>query len=153
MDIAHQRRPEGEMSSRIASRLLISTLSATLAPICHGQPGADGQISAEEMASKCKPIVEATVNGNTVSFEQTFATGICWGAFSSIQRETNVAAPDSTTNAKPALGICLPPNSTLTQLIKIFYHYTEQHPQVIQYDYTRVALTAFYQDFPCNNSS
>ena len=41
--------------------------------------------SASEMLSACRPIAQAPVSNENVAFQQTFESGLCWGAFATIQ--------------------------------------------------------------------
>lgn len=100
---------------------------------CHAE-------TTEEMVSSCEAISAAgVISGGQVSLPQDFNSGVCWGAFASIQ--TAVIMVDSNT-LKPFFGLCVPAGSTRTQLIQIFLVYAQAHPEEYQKDYFPVALTS-----------
>lgn len=103
--------------------------------------------TAEEMVSACKLISEASVSSGQVELPTDFRSGLCWGAFASIQEiVTWIPAKDS----KPLLGVCAPSTSTRTQLIQIFLAYSKLHPEKVNQDFTIVALDALANAFPCS---
>lgn len=101
--------------------------------------------TTEEMLSACRPITVAKVSGGTIDFEETFETGICWGAFAAIQRLS--ATVDH--NEKPLLFSCPPEDSTQTQIITIFVRYAEKHPEKYHQDFVFSAIAALKEAFPC----
>ncbi len=62
--------------------------------------------SAEEMVSACREVADATVAGEKVEFKQDFASGLCWGAFASIQAAIVMRIADG--HADTTLGVCAP---------------------------------------------
>jgi hypothetical protein len=106
--------------------------------------------TTEEMVSSCKAISTTgqVVHGH-VSLPQDFDSGVCWGAFATIQ--TVVAFVDPIT-LKHFFPVCVPAGSTRTQLIQIFLVYAEAHPEEYQKDYFVVALTSMSKAFPCPSS-
>jgi hypothetical protein len=79
-----------------------------------------GSGSAEEMISSCKPITQAKIFAQDIELPSDFGSGYCWGAFVSLQKATRLTEFGK---HQPLLGICAPPESTLTQLISIFTEY------------------------------
>lgn len=104
--------------------------------------------SALEMASWCKPIVDAKQLGEDRIFlkEKTFETGKCWGAFLSLQEIITWEMPDE---RYPIIGVCAPPESTLSQIIHIFTHYVENNPRRAHESYVGVAISSLHDAFPC----
>jgi hypothetical protein len=124
---------------------LLLASSFSMAPVIRAQ-------SAEEMASDCKDIVEAKVaDGDTgIYVSHTFETGVCWGAFGTLQTAITVV-PRSFPKDPPLLEVCASKGSTETQLVKIFMAYTGRHPEKLNQDFFFVAIAAFKEAFPCPN--
>jgi hypothetical protein len=123
-----------EMTSRIT--LFVLALASISRP-CLGQ-------SAAEVASQCRPIVTAEIRDSLIHFPQSFDTGFCWGAFTSIQKAIVLA--DS---SGPLLRVCAPPHSTLEQLIAIFVRYVDTHPESSHLNYFQQAVLGLQHAFPC----
>ena len=105
-------------------------------------------VTALEMSSFCKPIGEATLlSDGRIVYELSATAHQCWGAFLAIQGATRIEFEDE---PKPALQICAPEGSSLVQMVKIFRHYAEQHPERAHEDFIIVAWTSLYKAFPCN---
>lgn len=112
--------------------------------------------SAEEMVSNCEAISEAKIVGDHISLPQDFQSGVCWGAFLSFQSAIRYADNTNVDGSKskfyrPLFQICAPPDSTASQLIKVFMNYASRHPEQLSKDYFRVALSANKEAFPCSN--
>jgi hypothetical protein len=105
--------------------------------------------TTEEMVSSCKTISTAKVINAQVSLPQDFASGVCWGAFATIQTVVTIVDP---VTLKPLFPVCVPAGSTRTQLIQIFLVYAQAHPEEYQKDYFVVALTSMHKAFPCPSS-
>lgn len=106
---------------------------------CHAE-------TTEEMVSSCKAISTVKVVGDQISLPQDFASGVCWGAFATVQTVMTIVDPNT---LKPFFPACVPPGSTRTQLIQIFLVYAQAHPEEYQKDYFVVALTSLHKAFPC----
>jgi hypothetical protein len=103
--------------------------------------------TAQQLLSDCKPIVEkSNLKGNNISFPTTYSTGICWGAFSSIQEAVRYANP----NEMPHFGVCAPESSTRSQMIMIFVKYAKEHPEQLHEDFFKVAMESLRNAFPCS---
>jgi hypothetical protein len=75
----------------------------------------------------------------------TLESQFCWGAFAAIQ---GLAA--GTYNGAGVLQqICAPPKGTRIQMINIFSHYLNQHPEQAHLDFEGVAYCALMEAFPC----
>ena len=118
--------------------------------------------SAEEMASDCKGIVQAKVydegeKGMALSIPDNVSSGTCWGAFLSFQSAifyVGYEYPDGTHSQtpRPFFGICAPTDVSTSQLIKVFVHYTDAHPEKLNDGFFQVALDAGKYAFPCKSS-
>ena len=75
-----------------------------------------------------------------------FSTGVCWGAFAAIQEL--LTARNSETK-KMMLWACAPAKSSRTQLISIFVHYAENHPEKYHDDFLWTVVDSLQQAFPC----
>jgi hypothetical protein len=109
---------------------------------CHAE-------TTEEMASSCKAISAAKIVGGQISLPPDFASGVCWGAFATIQTVVTIVDPITLKHFFP---VCVPAGSTRTQLIQIFLVYAQAHPEEYQKDYFVVALTSMSKAFPCPSS-
>jgi len=105
--------------------------------------------TTEEMVSFCKAISTAKIVSGQISLPQDFNSGVCWGAFATIQTVVTIADPNT---LKPFFPVCVPAGSTRTQLIQIFLVYAQAHPEEYQKDYFAVALTSMRKAFPCPSS-
>jgi hypothetical protein len=116
---------------------------------------------AEEMASNCREIVQAKVlnegdKGTAVAIPSDLSSGICWGAFLSFQSAIMVVGneyPDGTHSPtpRPFFAACAADAST-SQLIKIFVHYIDEHPERLNQDFFFVAIVATQKAFPCKSA-
>ncbi len=101
--------------------------------------------STEQMLSACRQIADAKISGDTIEMDHTFDIGLCWGAFSVIQRLSATVDHEM----KPILSSCAPSESTRTQLIAIYVRYAEKHPEKYHQDFVYTALSAMREAFPC----
>lgn len=102
--------------------------------------------TTEEMVSSCKAVAAAQVTNQHVSLPHDFDSGVCWGAFATIQTVMTLLDPTTSRHLLPG---CVPAGSTRTQLIQVFLVYAQSHPEEYQKDYFVVALTSMYKAFPC----
>ena len=102
--------------------------------------------SAEVMLSACRPIIKAKINEEVVTLPENSQVGMCWGAFSVIQKVITQADYKS---KKKVYGVCAPPKSTRTQLITIFVNYAEKNPQRLHEDFFYVAMDSLKESFKC----
>jgi len=105
--------------------------------------------TTEEMVSACKAISTAKVINGQVSLPRDFDSGVCWGAFTTIQTLVRIVDQDT---LKPLFHVCAPGESTRTQLIQIFLVYAQAHPEEYQEDYFAVAMSSMQKAFPCPGS-
>ena len=105
----------------------------------------DADDTTQQMLSNCRPIASAQLTGDRVVLSQTYAIGTCMGAFRMMQRVI-VSIDDKN---RRIYSVCAPPDSTLTQLIKVFINYAERNPQRLHEDFSIVALDSLAMAFPC----
>ena len=109
-----------------------------------GSPAASQ--SAQEMASFCEPIVNAKAVGEgRIQVTTSFETGQCWGAFRALQ-QLSALTLDGKTRALP---LCLPEETKLSQLVKIFYRHVQKKPAIGHEPFALVAFWVLWDAFPC----
>lgn len=77
--------------------------------------------SAQAMLAKCRRIAAGDVRSDAagremVSLDQSFDSGVCWGAFQVIQEVTTMMEPEKD---QRVLGVCSPGESNRLQLVLI----------------------------------
>jgi hypothetical protein len=102
--------------------------------------------SSEDMMSACRKVVDAQVSDQTVVLPTDFHSGMCWGAFASIQAASRIIYTDE---PRPVLRVCAPASSTRTQLVAVFMRYAKEHPERLHEGFFQVAWDALRQAFPC----
>ena len=102
--------------------------------------------TALEVNSSCHYFSNIVVSNSNFQMKQDFATGLCWGAFEVIQ---NIVRIQFNGEKNPTLNICVPPTSTRIQLIKIVMKYIDNHPEVLNEEFTFVAYRALLNSYPC----
>ena len=105
------------------------------------------------MLSSCKEVANARIIADgKVDMVTDFDTGLCWGAFASIQTIIKFGTPDPKTKIVAMMhNVCAPKDSTRTQLVAIFVEYVKKHPEAYNSEYLPVALTALRAAFPCSS--
>jgi len=104
---------------------------------------AQGQETALEAESWCRPITTLELNGSNLSIPGGMPMK-CWGAFMAIQQMATVR-----TDRGAEQRFCLPPTTTRLELIKVFVRYSEQHPQFGHRTFGELAAVALADAFPC----
>jgi hypothetical protein len=102
------------------------------------------------MLSECRTLLataKATADPESVELENSFSTGACWGAFLSIQQFIGLKAAGS---KEPMFHTCVPEDTTLVQLIRLFDAYAREHPGRSSEPFTVVALSALHDAFQCD---
>jgi hypothetical protein len=107
---------------------------------------AQGNITAGEMTSWCEPYRAAVLKDHQVTVQATRDSRVCFGAFMAIQQLSVTMLPGESRNA---LRECLPPSTTLVELIKVFIRYSDMHPEMGHWRFTDVALNSLAAAFPC----
>ena len=101
--------------------------------------------SASEMLSACRPIAQAPGSRERIALQETFESGLCWGAFATIQKIARYADE----KGRLFFRVCAPASSRRTQLIAVFVRYAADNPQRLHEDYFRIALDSLQEAFPC----
>ena len=123
---------------------LVAIISTTA-----GVVSAHTHTSALDIASYCKPIAEATpLSDGRVGFAFTYKTGKCWGFFDAVQQASRLWWIG---HKNPVLGFCAPAEGTLTQLVKVFQKYVQEHPAKADEEALIVAHDALLDAFPCKD--
>jgi hypothetical protein len=126
-----------------AFTVVVATLSMAL---LFTSSSASGDTTAE-MLSACKRMAEAEVQGDMVAIPQDFRSGVCWGAFITLQDLIVKAHP----GGQPIFRVCAPPASTRTQLIAVFVDYAKRNPRRLHEDFFEVSLDSLRAVFPCQS--
>ena len=127
-------------SPLLAGAVLLASLSALRA---------EDKFPAGEMLASCQPILDSAKtakNLDELELENTFTSGTCWGAFLSIQQfiVTRVEGGKNT-----MLQTCVPPETTLVQIIQVFDLFVRSNPKRQDEPFTKVAIAALRSAFPC----
>lgn len=69
----------------------------------------------------------------------------CWGFMSAVLEYAALADRDG----KPMLGACTGPDTTTTQVIRLFVNYANGHTEKLQLSAAAVAYNAMAEAFPC----
>jgi hypothetical protein len=123
--------------------LLIASIAANPLRAVAAEPLGSGEgllEACEELGRSLKP-----KGGDQVFFTGINAS-ICWGFMGAMQRVANYGDP---VTQKGQFGACLPPESSLTQLIRVFTAFAKAHPQRLHEQPDRVVIEAFQSAFPC----
>ena len=134
----HEKR--GQIRALFAGVVLLASLTALRA---------EDKLSAGEMLSNCQAILDsakAAKNQDELELDNTFTSGTCWGAFLSVQQfvVTKVEGGRST-----ILNTCVPPETTLVQIIQIFDLFVRSNPKRQDEPFTKVAIAALRSGFTC----
>jgi hypothetical protein len=111
-------------------------------------PATANSTSALQMASNCKPVEEANIGDEKMHFsgKPHMGIGVCLGFFEAVQSASSVSW---TGRKHPALFICGPPSSSLSQYILVFQKYVREHPEMGHKNAFDIALSALHTAFPC----
>jgi hypothetical protein len=104
-----------------------------------------GALSSNELLSSCKAVVRQTQFGGGDTISIPYAGTKCWYYFSAVQDLATLA--DET--ATPYIRFCLPEESTLIQLIRVFVKYAADHPQALHQPPGQLWFRAFLNAYPC----
>jgi hypothetical protein len=101
--------------------------------------------TAGEMLSKCRPIAEAKIKDNTISYLQTLETEFCWGAFALVQGLGRWVDK----SGKPVLRYCLPTGGRRGQHVAVFVEYAKKYPKRWHEDFDVVLFDSLSEAYPC----
>lgn len=137
------------MTHRLFDRRLGLIIGAVLAIASGSLSHAEAQsgiYSALYIYRGCKSAEKLYLSPDgTVSLADTGAA-FCWGAFTVLRGVTRVLSDD---NNKMALHVCAPVGATVSQYIRVFLTYVDDHPEFAHEDFDFVALNALTRAFPC----
>jgi hypothetical protein len=106
----------------------------------------DVLISGESMLRACEALDKGiTLSGEIARLPPDRDAYICWGFMGGAQAFSALSVEGNQT----ALRLCLPPASTLTQLVRIFINYGHSHPERLHLSPAQVAYQAFKEAYPC----
>jgi hypothetical protein len=101
--------------------------------------------TAQELVSQCNFISTVKRYEGGMYLPDSREVGICWGVFMAMQR----MAVYGWNHNDRILGICSPPESTLTQMIEIFLKYARDRPERLHENGISIAWEALESAFPC----
>jgi len=110
---------------------------------------AQDKYSAAEMQADCQAIIntaKASGDSEELEFENTFASGTCWGAFLSIQQ---IIVTKQEGKKNTILHVCVPEDTTLLQIIQVFDVFVRTNANRQEEPFTKVAIAALRSAFPC----
>jgi hypothetical protein len=103
-------------------------------------------LTAEEVLPSCEALIQqlrTLPNGNVFVANDGFP---CWYYFTAMQDLSRA----SDEGKSRILGVCAPPEGQLTQFIRVFIAYANQHPEQTHLPAAFVALAALRAAFPCS---
>jgi hypothetical protein len=123
-------------------RNAVHVVLAMLAAVLVALPGqADTTV---EMLSRCRPIAEGVVRGDSIEFRQDTQTMQCWGAFLVIAKGVTYSW-----HGARIWSTCVPGEARRAELVGLFVKYADEHPELMQEDFVDVALESLQVAFPC----
>jgi hypothetical protein len=131
-----------------ARPIVLAILYLAITACITGAVADDPLRSAEGLLEACGEVVRSLRDaGDSVTFTTTFSTGECWAYVGALQRAANYGDP---VTHQSLLGTCLPPDSTLAQLVRVFVTYARAHPEQLHKAPSDVVLHSFQSAFPCH---
>jgi hypothetical protein len=125
---------------------VIAVAAIQLFPV---QEAAAEPYSAGDMLSECQALLSsarATSDPDAIELDNSFSTGSCWGAFLSIQQLVTVKQAGARATM---FRVCLPEDTKLVQIIKIFDSFARRHPERESEPFTIVAIAGLHEAFRC----
>jgi Rap1a immunity proteins len=107
-----------------------------------------GPATAAEVASSCEPFRTAVLAGDTATYEHSWHSEQCYGAFMAIHQLIGLRWAEQTAET-PVLLICAPVTSRDIELIRVFLHYMDEHPQEGHEQFVSPMLSALQGAYPC----
>ena len=117
---------------------------------CAAHAGDADPFSASEVASWCQPYKTAVLRDGHLSVQATSDSQACFGAFLAIQQISATSLGDPHASV---LKTCLPEKSGLFDLIKVFLHFADEHPERGHEKFTDVVLSSLWAAYPCHPSA
>ena len=111
----------------------------------HGTLAADTLGSGEGLLNACESFEKnAYVSGNYVRNMDPDGN-VCFGFIGAMQQISGYINQNRTRQ----FYACLPPNSTTTQLIRVFIDFAQHNPQILHERASNVVILSFQSAFPC----
>ena len=98
-----------------------------------------------EMLSRCRPIAEAKIVGEKISYTRSLDTEFCWGAFATARSFSSLADE----RGKPILRLCVPENTRQQQFVAVFVENAKKNPERWHENFHRLMFESLLQAFPC----
>jgi hypothetical protein len=103
--------------------------------------------TAKELLHVCELLQRGMhVEGTQVFLPPSSDVAQCWGFMLAVQQYSILADHDG----KTLLGACPKPDTTTTQVLRIFIKYARAHPEKLGQPAAAVAFNAMADAFPCN---
>lgn len=83
--------------------------------------------------------------GSTIFVPPGISPQLCWGFMTAVMQYATLADHDG----KTLLGACPPPDTTTSQIVRVFVSYAQAHPQKLSLRAAAVAYNAMKEAFPC----
>jgi Rap1a immunity proteins len=106
--------------------------------------------TAEEMMGWCDAYKTSTSDGELITVTSTMHSQACYGAFLTAQQFATTALDRRSRTS--VLKVCVPGNAGLLELMKVFMHYMDEHPQRGHEKFTDVLLASWWEAWPCSAS-
>jgi hypothetical protein len=113
---------------------------------CGAAQADQGPITAADVASWCQPFRTAILSDGHISMQGTSDSQVCYGAFMAIQQ---LAATTLSSKNDSVLKACVPANVGLVEIIKVFLHYADEHPERGHDKFTDIVLSSLWTAYPC----
>lgn len=118
---------------------------ATSFAVVLASPAAKANRTAGQLHNGCERLDRSVkLTGDSVEFERDFETIYCWGFVSAMQQASGMFV-----EGKSILMSCVPPQATLTQLIKVYVAWGNRNPAKLHQPAAASVTQAFMEAFPC----
>ena len=108
-----------------------------------------GAQTGKELLHACELLRRGMhVEGNTVYLPPGSNVVQCWGFIEAVAQYTALTDQDG----KPRLNACPGPDTTVTEVLRVFVEYGEAHPEKLDMRAAGVAYEAMTEAFPCSKS-
>jgi Rap1a immunity proteins len=102
--------------------------------------------SAQKMLQACEIVQRGSrVETDTIYLPPGNDVNQCWGFMNAVLQYATLADKDG----KTFLSACPGPDTTITQVIRVFVDYARSHPEKLELKAAAVAYNAMADAFPC----
>lgn len=123
--------------------------AATVIAVVFASSAAKANRTAGQLHNGCERLDRSLkLSGDNVEFTQDFETIYCWGFMSAMQQASGMFV-----EGKSILMSCVPPQATLTQLIKVYVAWGNRNPAKLHQPAAASVTHAFMDAFPCGKSN